>query len=416
VIAASERRVVVTGIGPVTPVGTGIEPFWSALTEGRSGVGKLEAFDASAYASRIAAQVHDFRVEDYMEPSAARRMERFAQMAVAAARLALGDASLDLDTMDRTRVGCVLGTGIGGIGAFEEQVRVLAERGPSRISPRLVAMMIPNMAAGQVAIQLGITGPNDCTVTACAASGHAIARAVDLIRAGRADVVLAGGAESAITPLTVAGFCAARALSTRNDDPEAASRPFDSGRDGFVVGEGSTVLVLEERDAAIARGARIYAEIAGYGLSSDAHHETAPDPDGIGGAAAMKAALDDARINPEEIGYINAHGTSTSLGDIAETKAIHAVFGEHARSLAVSSTKSMTGHLLGAAGATEAAATALAIDRGVLPATINLTDSDPECDLVYVPLVARETRVRAAITNSFGFGGHNVSIVVTAHV
>jgi 3-oxoacyl-[acyl-carrier-protein] synthase II len=415
-MASSERHVVVTGIGPVTPVGIGVEPFWSALTEGRSGVGKLEAFDASAYASRIAAQVHDFRVEDHLEPSAARRMDRFAQMAVAAARLAIGDASLDLDTIDRARVGCVLGTGIGGIGAFEEQVRVLDERGPSRISPRLVAMMIPNMAAGQVAIQLGITGPNDCTVTACAASGHAIARAVDLIRAGRADVVLAGGAESAITPLTVAGFCAARALSARNDDPEAASRPFDSGRDGFVIGEGSTVLVLEERDAAIARGARIYAEIAGYGLSADAHHETAPDPNGIGGAAAMKAALDDARINADEIGYINAHGTSTSLGDIAETKAIHTVFGEHARSLAVSSTKSMTGHLLGAAGATEAAATALAIERGVAPPTINLTDPDAECDLDYVPLVARETRARAAMTNSFGFGGHNVSIVVTAHV
>jgi len=379
-------------------------------------VDKIEAFDASAYASRIAAQVHDFRVDDYLEPSAARRMERFAQMAVAAARMAIGDASLDLDTIDRARVGCVLGTGIGGIGAFEEQVRVLAERGPSRVSPRLVAMMIPNMAAGQVAIQLGITGPNDCTVTACAASGHAIARAVDLIRAGRADVVLAGGAESAITPLTVAGFCAARALSTRNDDPEAASRPFDLGRDGFVVGEGSTVLVLEERDSAIARGARIYAEIAGYGLSADAHHETAPHPDGIGGAAAMKAALEDARLNPEEIGYINAHGTSTSLGDIAETKAIHTVFGEHARSLAVSSTKSMTGHLLGAAGATETAATALAVDRGVLPPTINLTEPDPECDLDYVPLVARETSASAAITNSFGFGGHNVSIVVTAHV
>lgn len=411
----SQRRVVVTGIGPVTPVGIGVDLFWPALIEGRSGVGKLEAFDASAYASRIAAQVHDFRVEDYMEPSAARRMERFAQMAVAAARLAISDASLDLDAVDRARVGCVLGTGIGGIGAFEEQVRVLAERGPSRVSPRLVTMMIPNMAAGQVAIQLGITGPNDCTVTACAASGHAIARAVDLIRLGRADVVLAGGAESAITPLTVAGFCAARALSTRNDDPEAASRPFDSGRDGFVVAEGSTVLVLEDRDAAMARGARIYAEIAGYGLSSDAHHETAPEPDGIGGAAAMKAALDDARISADEIGYINAHGTSTSLGDIAETKAVHAVFGEHARSLAVSSTKSMTGHLLGAAGATEAAATALALDRGVLPPTINLTEPDAECDLDYIPLVAREKHVRAAITNSFGFGGHNVSIVVTAH-
>jgi 3-oxoacyl-[acyl-carrier-protein] synthase II len=274
--------------------------------------------------------------------------------------------------------------------------------------------MIPNMAAGQVAMRLGITGPNECTVTACAASGHAIARAVDLLSAGRADVVLAGGAEAAITPLTVAGFCATRALSTRNDDPEGASRPFDAGRDGFVIGEGATVLVLEDESRARARGARIYAEIAGYGLSADAYHETAPHPEGAGGAQAMRSALEDARLDPETIGYVNAHGTATSLGDVAETIAIRSVFGAHADRLAVSSTKSMTGHLLGAAGATEAAATALAIARGVVPPTINLMDPDPACDLDYVPNEARELRVGAAMTNSFGFGGQNASIVLVA--
>lgn len=411
-MSTSRRRIVVTGIGPVTPVGIGVESFWTSLIQGRSGVAKLEGFDASGYTSQIAAQVHDFRPEEHLQPAETRRMERFAQLAVAAARLALADAGLDLDATPRDRVGSVIGTGIGGIGAFEQQMRILAERGPSRVSPHLVAMMIPNMAAGQVAMRLGITGPNDCTVTACAASGHAIARAVDLLRAGRADVILAGGAESAITPLTVAGFCATRALSTRNEDPERASRPFDAGRDGFVVGEGATVLALEDAAHAAARGARVYAEIAGYGLSSDAHHETAPHPDGEGGAAAMRAALGDAGLSAEAIGYINAHGTSTSLGDIAETKAIRAVFGSHADSLAVSSTKSMTGHLLGAAGATEAAATALAVARGVLPPTINLTDADPACDLDYVPNVARNAEVRVALTNSFGFGGQNASIVI----
>jgi 3-oxoacyl-[acyl-carrier-protein] synthase II len=272
--------------------------------------------------------------------------------------------------------------------------------------------MIPNMAAGQVAMRLGISGPNDCTVTACAASGHAIARAVDWIRAGRADVVLAGGAESAITPLTVAGFCSARALSTRNDDPEGASRPFDAGRDGFVIGEGSTVLVLEEESRAMERGARIYAEISGYGLSADAYHETAPEPEGLGGAAAMRDALADAGVAREEIGYVNAHGTSTPLGDIAETKAIRAVFAEHAARLAVSSTKSMHGHLLGATGATEAAATALALMHQLGPPTINLHESDPECDLDYVPNVARAMSFDVAVTNSFGFGGQNASIVL----
>ena len=406
------RRVVVTGIGPVTPVGIGVDRFWSSLVEGRSGVGKLEGFETGKYTSRIAAQVHDFRAEDFLEPAEARRMERFAQMAVAAAKLAIADASYDLDVSDRARVGCVIGTGIGGIASFEQQVGTLAARGPSRVPPQLVALMIPNMAAGQVAMRLGITGPNDCTVTACAASGHAIARAVDWIRAGRADVVLAGGAESAITPLTVAGFCSARALSTRNDDPEAASRPFDAGRDGFVIGEGATVLVLEDEQHARNRGARIYAEVAGYGLSADAYHETAPEPDGLGGAAAMRAALADARLAHEDIGYVNAHGTSTQLGDIAETKAIKAVFGEHAARLAVSSTKSMHGHLLGATGATEAAATALALTHQVMPPTINLDGPDPECDLDYVPNVARALPFDAALTNSFGFGGQNASIVL----
>jgi 3-oxoacyl-[acyl-carrier-protein] synthase II len=414
VTSMDTRRVVVTGIGPVTPVGIGVEPFWDSLTSGRSGVGKLEGLDTGGLASRIAAQVHDFRVDEHLEPAVARRMERFAQLAVAAAQLAVADAALDLGATDRERVGCVIGTGIGGIGAFEQQMKVFTERGPSRVSPLLVAQMIPNMAAGQVAMRLNITGPNECTVTACAASGHAIARAVDLIRAGRANVILAGGAESAITPLTVAGFCATRALSTRNDDPEGASRPFDAGRDGFVIGEGATVLVLEDEVHARARGARIYAEVAGYGLSADAHHETAPHPDGLGGAQAMRAALDDAGLAPSDVGYINAHGTSTSLGDIAETIAIRSVFGPHADRLAVSSTKSMTGHLLGAAGATEAAATVLALARGVLPPTMNLTDPDPACDLDYIPGEARASKVDAALTNSFGFGGQNASLAIVA--
>lgn len=406
------RRVVITGIGPVTPVGIGVDAFWQALAEGRSGAGKLDAFDASEYSSRVAAQVHDFRPEEHIERADVRRMERVAQFAVAAARLALDDAGIDLASSDPARVGAVIGTGIGGIGAFEAQARVLVERGPGRVSPHLVALMIPNMAAGQVAMRLGITGPNDCTVTACAASGHAVARAIDLLRGGRADVVLAGGTEAAITPLTVAGFCAARALSTRNDDPEGASRPFDAGRDGFVIGEGATVLVLEDLETACARGARVYAEVAGYGLSADAYHETAPHPDGAGGAAAMRAALSDAGVDPYAVAYVNAHGTSTRIGDVAETVAIRAVFGAHADTLAVSSTKSMTGHLLGAAGATEVAATALAIARSLLPPTINLEEPDPGCDLDYVPGTARPADVPAALSNSFGFGGQNAVIAL----
>jgi 3-oxoacyl-[acyl-carrier-protein] synthase II len=404
------RRAVITGIGPVTPVGIGVERFFDSLVEGRSGVGPITAFDAGGYPSRIAAEVRGFRPEEHLDPADARRMERFAQLALAAARLALADAALDLAGRDRSRVGCVIGTGIGGIGAFEAETAVLAARGPRRVSPRLVAAMIPNMAAGQVAIRLGITGPSDCTTTACAAGAHAIARAVDLIRSGRVEVCLAGGTEAAVTPLTVAGFAAARALSARNDEPERASRPFDRGRDGFVIGEGAAVLVLEEEGHARARGARIYAEVAGVGLSSDAHHETAPHPEGEGAALAMRAALDDAGIAPGDVGYVNAHGTSTPLGDVAEARAIDRVFGRHA--VAVSATKSTTGHLLGAAGAVEAAATALALARGVLPPTINLEDPDPDCDLDHVACSARRADVRAALSNCFGFGGCNASLAL----
>jgi len=411
-MGSDRRRVVVTGIGPVTPVGIGVDRFWSSLVDGVSGVGKLEAFDATPFASRIAAEVHDFRPEEHMEPSDTRRMDRFAQFAVAGSRLALGDAGLEVSSMEPSRVGVVIGTGIGGITVFEREMDVLRERGPSRVSPHLVAMMIPNMAAGQVAMRLGLTGPNDSTTTACAASGHAIARAVDLIRSGAADVMLAGGTESAMSPLTLAGFCASRALSTRNDDPEGASRPFDKGRDGFVIGEGATVLVLEALDDALARGARVYAEIGGYGLSADAHHETAPHPEGDGAVLAMQAALRDSGVEPSDVGYINAHGTSTTLGDIAEIAAIKRVFGDHAARLAVSSTKSMTGHLVGAAGATEAAATALALMNGVLPPTINQEEPDPECDLDVVPNEARRVDLEVAMSNSFGFGGQNASLVL----
>ena len=407
------RRVALTGIGPVTPIGTGVGPFWDSLVNGRSGVGKIEAFDASEHPSRIAAEVHDFRPEDYMEGSDARRMDRFAQLAVAAARLAVDDAALDLEGREPERIGVVVGTGIGGIAVYEAQLRVFLERGPTKVSPHLVAMMIPNMAAGQIAMRLGITGANDCTTTACAASAHAVARAVDLIRSGVVDVCLAGGTEAAITPLTVAGFCAARALSRRNDDPEGASRPFDSGRDGFVVGEGATVLVLEDMEAARSRGARIYGEVAGYGLSADAHHETAPHPEGAGAVIAMNAALADAGLDPGDVVYVNAHGTSTQLGDVAEVRALRRVFGEHADHLAVSSTKSMTGHLIGAAGATEAAATVLAMANGVLPPTINQEDPDPACDVDVVPNRARKADVPVAMSNSFGFGGQNTALAFT---
>jgi 3-oxoacyl-[acyl-carrier-protein] synthase II len=404
------RRVVLTGVGPVTPVGIGVDRFWSGLQEGRSGVSAIESFDTTDFPCRIAAQVLDFKPEEFMERSELRRMERFSQFAIAASRLALEDAKVEPAHYPSDRWGVVIGSGIGGMVACEPQYKRLLERGPTRVSPFLIPMMIPNMAAGLVAIAFGMTGPNDCTTTACAASAHAIARAVDLIRAGRVDACLAGGSEATIAPLTMAAFAAARALSTRNDEPERASRPFDAGRDGFVIAEGATVLVLEELEAARERGAPVYAEVAGYGVTADAYHETAPLPDGSGAARAMRAALDDAGLPPADIGYINAHGTSTPLGDIAESRAIRAIFGADAPP--VSSTKSCTGHLIGAAGSTEVAATALTIRDGVIPPTINLEDPDPECDLDYVPNAARRADVRAAVSNSFAFGGQNATIAL----
>ncbi len=405
----SKRKIAITGIGPVTPVGSGKDAFWSSLTEGRSGIGPLTRFDSTDYPSKIAGEV-DFKVTDYLDAKRARRMDRFSQLAYAASALALKDAGLSPSDPDPARVGVVIGTGIGGIALFEEEYRLMLERGPRFVSPSLIAMMIPNAAAGSIAIEFGFTGPNECTVTACASSGHAIARAIDLIRSGAADVVLAGGTEAALTPLSLASFCSARALSTRNDEPQRASRPFDVGRDGFVFSEGATVLVLEAMDIAEGRGARIQAEILGYGLSSDAHHLVAPHPEGAGAAAAMTAALADSELAASEVGYINAHGTSTPLGDIAETKAIRKVFG--ADPPPVSSTKSMTGHMLGAAGSTEAAATTLALVHQLLPPTINYEDPDPECDLDVVPNKARTATFDLALTNSFGFGGHNATIVL----
>ncbi|MGH2731740.1 MAG: beta-ketoacyl-ACP synthase II [Actinomycetota bacterium] len=403
------RRVAVTGLGPVTPVGTGVEEFWESLIHCRSGVGPLTRFDASEFPTKIAAEVRDFDVTRFLEPRKARRFERFTQFAYVASVLAMEHAGLKPIDLDPARVGVVVGTGIGGISMYEEEHTGMLKRGPRFVSPMLIAMMIPNAAAGSIAIELGFTGPNECPVTACAASGHAIARSVDLIRNGAADVMLAGGSEAAIAPLAVASFCTARALSTRNDDPETACRPFDATRDGFVMGEGATMLVLEAMEVAEARGARVLAEILGYGLSADAYSFIASHPEGLGAAAAMTAALSDAQVTASEIGYINAHATGTPIGDASETKGIRKVFG--AQSPPVSSTKSMTGHLMGAAGATEAAAVILALNNRILPPTINYEHPDPECDLDVIPNHPRPAQVEVAMSNSFGFGGPNASIV-----
>ena len=399
-----------TGIGPVTPVGIGLDAFWEGLVSGRSGAGPLVGFDTTGYPSRIAAQVNDFDIEQYLSARNARRLDRFSQLAYAAASMALEHAGLKPADVDPARVGIVIGTGIGGIALYEAEHRKMLERGIRAVSPSLIAMMIPNAASGALAIELGFTGPNDCTVTACASSGHAIARAVDLLRNGAADIMLAGGAEACISPLSVASFCQSRALTTRNDEPERASRPFEKDRDGFLLAEGATVLILEAREVAEGRGARPLAEVVGCGLSSDAYHIVAPHPDGLGAAAAMHAALENAGVTPAEIGYINAHGTSTPLGDIAEVKAIHKVFGSDPPP--TSSTKSMTGHMLGAAGATEAGAVILALNEGVLPPTINYETPDPECDIDVVPNNARPHRFDVGMSNSFGFGGQNSSIVL----
>ena len=406
-------RIAVTGIGPVTPIGTGVEDFWAALVAGKSGTGPITRFDATDFKSRVAAEIHDFEITDYLPAKNARRLDRFAQLAYAAATLALADAGMKPSDPDPARVGMVIGSGIGGIGLWEEEHTKMLKRGPRFVSPSLIAMMIPNAAAGSLAIEFGFTGPNECTVTACASSGHAIARAMEYIRTRAADVVLVGGAESCISPMSVASFCSARALTTRNDDPEHASRPFDRDRDGFVIGEAATVLVFEAMEHACNRGARILAEAIGYGLSSDAYHVVAPHPDGAGASAAMTAALADAQIAPGEVGYINAHATSTELGDASEAKAVRKVFGSQPPP--TSATKSMTGHLLGAAGATEAAASILAMLREKLLPTINYENPDPDCDLDVVPNRARDAHVDIVMSNSFGFGGHNVSVLFGRH-
>lgn len=409
-----DRRVVITGLGVLTTVGATVEEFWTNLLAGKSGVAPVTRFDTAGYATRFAAMLDNFDPTQYMERKDAKRMDRFSQYGVAAARMALADSGLVIGEDNADRIGVLVGSGIGGINTIEEQHKVLLERGPSRISPFLIPMLIADMASGQVSIQLGARGPNSAVSTACATGTHAIGDAYQLIRRGDADSMIAGGAEAGITPLGLAGFCAARALSTRNDAPQEASRPFDKDRDGFVMGEGAGVVVLEELEQAQARGARIYAEVVGYGLSGDAYHITMPAPGGVGAARAIEMALTNAGLKPTDIDYINAHGTSTEANDRLETTAIKRVFGDAAYSVAISSTKSMTGHLLGAAGAVEAVVSALTIRDQVIPPTINYTTPDPECDLDYTPNTARKMQVRTVLSNSFGFGGHNATIIIRA--
>jgi len=407
-----KRRVVITGIGVISPLGNTVEQFWSNLVAGRSGVDTIQAFDASEFTTKIAAEVRDFDPLAYMDRKEARHMDRFTQFAVAAAQQAVDDAGLKLDEENPEDVGVYIGSGIGGIRTFEEQHRVLLERGPRRVSPHFIPMMIANMASGQVSIRFGVRGPNSAPVTACASSSHAIGDAMRFIQRGEAEVMITGGTEATITPLALASFCSAKAMSTRNDEPARASRPFDKERDGFVMGEGSGILILESLEHARRRGAKIYAEVVGYGMSGDAYHVTAPHPEAEGARLAMQRALKDAGLAPEQIDYINAHGTSTPLNDQMETLAIKKVFGEHAYRLAISSTKSMTGHLLGAAGAVEAIASALALREQVIPPTINYEVPDPACDLDYVPNEARKAAIATAMSNSFGFGGHNATIIL----
>jgi 3-oxoacyl-[acyl-carrier-protein] synthase II len=406
------RRVVITGLGAVTPLGNDVETSWANLTAGKSGAANIEQWDASAYPVHFACELKDFDPSQWIERKQARRMDRFAQMIVAAARQAEADSGLDVEA-EAERIGGSIATGIGGLQAFQDCYDMLLERGPDRVNPFSIPQIIPNMGAAWVSMELGTRGPLSSQCTACAASNMAIGDAADMIRLGRADVVFAGGTEAGITEVGIAGFSAMRALSRRNDAPEEASRPFDAGRDGFVMGEAGAVVVLEELEHARARGAKVYAELLGYGLSSDAKHVTEPDPSGANPARAMKMAFADAGISPEEVGYINAHGTSTPLGDASETKVIKLALGEEAAARTpVSSTKGATGHCLGAAGAVEAIFTILAVNKNMLPPTINYESPDPECDLDYVPNDAREAEVKVGVSNSFGFGGHNACIVV----
>ncbi|MFO7607264.1 MAG: beta-ketoacyl-ACP synthase II [Desulfurivibrionaceae bacterium] len=406
------RRVVVTGVGLVTPLGIGVEQTWEGLCAGRSGVGLISRFDTADYAVKIAAEVKDFEVETYIDKKVAKHLELFVQYAMAAAVMAHADSGLEISDANADRVGVFTGNGIGGLPTIEKYHSVALERGPKKITPFFIPMVISNMSAGQVSIALGAKGPNLSVTTACAAGTHAVGEAFRSIIHGDCDAAVTGGSESTICSLAVGGFNAMKALSKRNDDPQGASRPFDRDRDGFIIAEGGGMMVIEELEHARKRGARIYAEIVGYGLSGDAYHMAAPPEDGDGAVRCMEMALKDGGLNPEDIDYINAHGTSTPLNDVVETGAIKRVFGDHAARLAVSSTKSMTGHMLGGAGGIESVFTALTIKNGIIPPTINLTNPDPGCDLDYVPNVARESEVRAAISNSFGFGGTNAVLAM----
>jgi 3-oxoacyl-[acyl-carrier-protein] synthase II len=406
------ERVVVTGLGVVSPVGLSVPDFWKGLCEGRSGVGKITKFDASDFDTRIAAELKGFNPENYMDRKDAKRSDPFTQYAIAAATEAVQEGKLDLESMDRNRVGVIIGTGIGGIGTFENQHAILLEKGPSRVSPFFIPMMIGDMAAGQVSMKFSARGPNFATVSACASGAHAIGQAFRILQNGHADAMIAGGSEATVTPMAMAGFCSMKAMSTRNDEPERASRPFDKERDGFVMGEGAGIVILETLTHALARGARIHSEMIGYSATADAYHVTAPAPQGEGAARAMKLALLDAGLPPESVQYINAHGTSTPLNDKLETTAVKTVFGDHVRKLVLGSTKSMTGHLLGAAGGIEFIVCTLSIRDSIIPPTINYEFPDEECDVDCAPNKARRQEVIVALSNSLGFGGHNTTLVV----
>ncbi|MGE5544937.1 MAG: beta-ketoacyl-ACP synthase II [Bacillota bacterium] len=407
-----KRRVVVTGLGVISPVGNDIATFWDSLVEGRSGIRFIEHFDVSDYPTRIAAQVMDFNPADYMNRKDSRRMDRFVQFACAAARMALEDAKLAVLPENAFRIGVWVGSGIGGLGTLENQHEVLLTKGTGAVSPFLIPMMIANMASGQISIMSGAKGPNGCTITACASGTNSIGEAFRFIQRGDADAMITGGAEASITPLGMSGFCSMKAMSTRNENPTAASRPFDLHRDGFVMGEGSAILILEEMEHALRRGARVYAEVVGYGATADAFHIVQPDSGGEGAARALAMALEDAGVHPQEVDYINAHGTSTEINDAMETQAIKRVWGKHASRVAISSTKGVTGHMLGAAGAIEFVAAVLACQYDIIPPTINYETPDPACDLDYVPNKARHQRVDIAVSDSLGFGGHNAALVV----
>ncbi|CAN5493021.1 beta-ketoacyl-ACP synthase II [soil metagenome] len=409
------RRVVITGRGVATPLGMELEAFWQNLLGGQSGISEISRFDTAEFDCRIAGEIRNFDPKTvFNNPKEHKRTDRFTHFAMAATKSAMRDSGIDLEKVDRDRFGVLVSSGIGGLKTLEDQHTALVEKGPSRVSAFTIPMLISNMASGLISMEFGLRGPNMCIVTACATSNNAIGEAWRIIKFGDADLFLAGGSEAAIIPIGLGGFGAMKALSTRNDEPQRASRPFDRDRDGFVIGEGAGVVLVEELEHAKARGAKIWCELAGYGLSGDAYHMTAPPPDGDGAARAMKMALEHAQVAPGDVDYVNAHATSTGLGDICETRALKTVFGEHARNgLAISSTKSMTGHLLGGAGAIEMAACAMAIRDGKIPPTINLENPDPECDLDYTPNVAREKKVRVAVNNSFGFGGHNATLVLT---